>query len=231
MLRTQDDFWKRGAWVKMLAAFAVALTANDARAATINFETLPSLPAQPNTFVSAGTMQTYSSAGLFSVTGGVVLGNPTFLASFPAQGSAPNAYGTADFADPSLLDTITFTFPGSAMVTGVSFMLFNGQPIAETYTATSFSPANVLLTNITFIVVQAVSSSSGFRNVAFMALPGLQIGRIAITTPNAAINGWDFFVDTVALTQETSNVPEPASIVLLGTGIVALFARRRVRRD
>src|SRR5438552_1232043 len=70
--------------------------AQRASATTINFESLPSLPTQPNNFAAAGAMQTYSSAGLFSVTGGVVLGNPTFLASFAAHGSAPNAYGTAD---------------------------------------------------------------------------------------------------------------------------------------
>src|SRR6266851_6425137 len=86
---------------------------------TINFETLPALPTQPNNF-AAGPMQTYTVAGVFSITGGVVLGNPTFLASFPAHGSAPNLYGTADFADPSLLSTIELAFPTAEDIVSVT---------------------------------------------------------------------------------------------------------------
>src|SRR5215467_6616539 len=76
----------------------VALGAPQRALATpiINFETLPSLPAQPNNFVAAGPMQTYSSFGLFSISGGVVLGNPMGLAGFASQGSRPNAYGPTD---------------------------------------------------------------------------------------------------------------------------------------
>src|SRR5262245_7858096 len=97
--------------VRVLVGVALVVLAGapPAWATTINFETLPSLPAQPNNFTAAGPMQTYSTAGLFTLSGGVVLGNPTFLAAFAAHGTPPNAYGTADFADPSLLDTITFT--------------------------------------------------------------------------------------------------------------------------
>src|SRR5438105_4448121 len=91
------------------AAFFLMGPAPPARAAfvTIDFENNPSLPTQPNNFAAAGAMQTYSQSGVYTISGGVVLGNPTFLASFAAHGSAPNAYGTADFADPSLLPTIT----------------------------------------------------------------------------------------------------------------------------
>src|SRR5262245_40986100 len=55
---------------------------------TINFETLPSLPTQPNNFPAAGPMQTYNVPGVFTISGAVVLGNPTFPASFPAHGVA-----------------------------------------------------------------------------------------------------------------------------------------------
>jgi len=50
-------------------------------------------------------MQTYSQAAIFTISG--VLGNPTFLPAFTTNGTLPNLYGTADFADPSLLPTIT----------------------------------------------------------------------------------------------------------------------------
>src|SRR5438132_6884483 len=81
---------------------------------TIDFENLPSLPAQPNNFAAAGAKQTYTVAGVFSIDGGVVLSNPSFLPAFPVHGTQPNLYGTADFADASLLDTITLTFPGAS---------------------------------------------------------------------------------------------------------------------
>lgn len=205
----------------------VALGAPQRALATpiINFETLPSLPAQPNNFVAAGPMQTYSAAGLFSVTGGVALGNPTSLASFAAHGSSPNLYGTADFGDPTLLNTITFVFPASALVTGISGVLFNGQPIAEDYVLTFFSPTNVPLGTISAPGMAPSNSVNDFFNFSFSA--GGPIGALTITTPHVATNGWDFFVDSVALQQGPSApVPEPASMLLLGTGLVGMGTRR-----
>ena len=72
-------------------AFSVVRPA-PAAAITIDFENLPSLPTQPNNFAAAGPIQTYTDAGVFSISGGVVLGNPTFLASFSTHGSelSPN---------------------------------------------------------------------------------------------------------------------------------------------
>ena len=97
---------------RVSVVLAVVLLLGTAQAAycdsfTINFETLPPLPAQPNNFFAAGPMQTYSQAAIFTISGGVVLGNPTFLPAFTTNGTLPNLYGTADFADPSLLPTIT----------------------------------------------------------------------------------------------------------------------------
>ena len=106
---------------------------------TIDFENLPLLPLQPDNFAAAGAMQTYSQAGVFSIIGGVALGNPTFLASFPAQASLPNLYGTTDIADPTLLDTITVTFPSAEGVTAVTGVLFNGQPAPESYEVDALS--------------------------------------------------------------------------------------------
>ena len=96
-----------------------------AAAITIDFETLPSLPTQPNNFAAAGAKQTYTAPGVFSIDGGVVLGNPTFLAAFPSHGTPPNLYGTTDVADPSLLSTITLTLPSAEDIAKVN-ELFGG---------------------------------------------------------------------------------------------------------
>src|SRR5438552_229228 len=110
-----------------------------AAAAIIDFENEPSLPAQPDNFAAAGAMKSYSKPGVYTITGGVVLGNPTFLPAFAAHGSKPNLYGTTDIADPSLLFQITLTFPSAEHVVKVTGLLFNGQPTTQSYEIAAFS--------------------------------------------------------------------------------------------
>ena len=218
-----------------LALFGAALVcAPRAEAQIIDFETQPSLPPQPNNFAAAGPMQTYSQAGIYSITGGVVLGNPSFLAAFSTQGSAPNAYGTADFADPSLLPAITLTLPSAENVTGISGVLFNGQSVAETYTVTYMSGANTLGVN-TFTNMPSSSSTSGYGIFSLSNAAG-PITQVIVTTPNTVTNGYDFFVDTLRLTTRTavSTTPEPGTMgLLLGLGVTAsgiVLRRRRARQ-
>jgi hypothetical protein len=217
----------------MLLGAAVAIgMARPAAAApfTINFETLPSLPAQPNNFAAAGPMQTYTVPGMFTITGGVVLGNPTFLAAFPAHGTPPNAYGTADFADPSLLPTITLIFPSTENVVSLTGVLFNGQPGPETYVVDAFSGALLVDAN-TFTNMPASSSTSGFGNFSLSSSLAEQITSVTITTPNADANGWDFFVDTIRVTPVTiTAVPEPSTALILLSGVLGLVAARRRRQ-
>jgi len=195
---------------------------------TIDFENLPSLPAQPNNFAAAGPMQTYSMAGVFSIMGGVVLGNPTFLASFAAHGSPPNLYGTADFADPSLLATITLTLPSAEDITSVTGLLFNGQNTAETYVVDAFSGATLVDHN-TFTNVQPDTSTNGFRNFSLTSNAANPITSVTITTPDATLNGWDFFVDTIQISAAVISTPEPSTALILLSGILGLVAARRCR--
>jgi hypothetical protein len=204
--------------VLFLAALAFSVVRPvPAAAITIDFENLPSLPAQPNNFAAAGPMQTYTDPGVFSITGGVVLGNPTFLASFPAHGSPPNLYGTTDIADPSLQSTITLTFPSAEGVVSATGVLFNGQPIAENYEVDAFSGA-VLVASQTFTNMPMSTSPSGFGNFSLTSNAVLPITSMTITTPDFAVNGWDFLVDTVTITPNA--VPAP----LIGSGLPVLLA-------
>jgi len=184
---------------------------------TIDFENEPQLPLQPNNFVAAGAMQILTSPGKYIITGGVVLGNPTFLPAFAVNGTPPNLYGTADFADPSLLQVVMIDLPATEGIFLVQGVLFNGQPIAADYQIGAFSGlAQVDAQN--FTAVQDSSSMLSFRKFSLSSSPATPITRVTITTPNAAMEGWDFFVDTVTL-----QAPEPSSLVLLFIGALPLL--------
>jgi PEP-CTERM motif len=195
---------------------------------TINFDTLPSLPTQPNNFAAAGAVQTYTVAGAFSITGGVVLGDPTFLASFAAHGSPPNAYGTADFADPSLLSTITLTLPSAEDIVSVTGVLFNGQPVAESCEVDAFSGASPIGSQV-FTNMAATGSVSGFGNFSLASDAANPITRVTITTANAVANGWDFFVDTITITPAVTTTPEPSTVLILLSGALGFLVARRRR--
>src|SRR6267378_4653646 len=156
-----------------------------AAAITIDFENLPSLPAQPNTFTAAGAKQTYTVPGVFSIDGGVVLGNPLGLPAFPLHGTPPNLYGTTDIADPSLLDTITLTLPSAEDIVSVTGVLFNGQPIPENYVVDAFSGL-ILVDSNTFSGMAASFSTSAFGNISLTSIAALPITSVTITTPNVA---------------------------------------------
>jgi hypothetical protein len=196
---------------------------------TINFETLPALPTQPNNFAAAGAKQTYSSAGVFSIDGGVALGNPTFLAAFPSHGTPPNLYGTTDVADPSLLSTITLTLPSAEDIVSVTGVLFNGQPAAEDYVVDAFSGLALVAMN-TFTGMAAASSTGAFGNISLSSLAAQPITSVTITTPNAAANGWDFLVDTITITAAAvTPAPEPSTALILLSGALGLLVARRRR--
>ncbi len=197
---------------------------------TIDFETRPLLPLQPDNFADAGAMQPFTAAGEFSVAGGVTLGNPTFLASFPANGSLSNLYGTADFGHATLLDTITFTFPMAENVTNVSGILFNGQPVPESYLITFFSDVTTLNTIATPLLPES-TDLLGYTAFNFSSV--FPITMVTMTTTNTALNGWDFLVDNVTVFNSVV-VPESANVWLIGgmmTVLVVETGRRRRRNQ
>lgn len=224
-------------WFAVAAATVGALLTCAAASAqvTIDFETNPALPAQPDNFAAAGAMQTYTSPGVYTISGGVVLGNPTFLAAFPGiAGSAPNLYGTTDIADPSLLDTLTLDLPAAENVDSLSFVLFNGQPIAEDYSIAVFSGATTL-SSLTITGLPDASSINSAITISLSNSP-VPITQLTVTTPNATVNGWDFFVDSLTLTigpQAPPPVPEPSAGALAAACVLPLGCllrrRRRVR--
>ena len=173
-------------------------------------------------------MQTYTRAGLYTISGGVALGNPTFLPAFATHGTPPNLYGTTDTADATLMSVIRLDLALTAVITSVQGVLFNGQPISEDYDVVAFSGAIPVASNHFANVPD--NSAGGFAN--FLLASTLPITLVDITTPNADLNGWDFLVDTIQLTS-AEVVAEPSSLLLMITGVAAVSGRtlRRSKRQ
>ncbi len=198
--------------------------------AVVNFDTFPT---GPSTFAAAGTAQTITAPGIATFTGGVILGDATNLPGLEFA-TPPNAYGTAGFADSSLSSTLTIMVDPAFTADEVSFALLNGATITSDYVVKAFSGATLLETD-TFPGV-AANLSSGF------VLPdifGTDITKVTIqtTTSDPNVDGWDFFIDSVAfnesINQEINPTPEPSSFVLLGTGLASVAGGlyRRMRRS
>jgi hypothetical protein len=223
----------------MGAALAIVLAVPaGASSVNINFETPPfPTTAQPGDYNTAGAMQTYTEAGVFSITGGVVLGNPSFLTEFAGNGgpfgSPPNLYGTTDVADPSLLSTISLNLDPSQGITSVTGLLFNGQNTVasgstESYTITAFSNGTQVDVENPSLSVDLTSPSSVFQ-FSLSSTSALPITQVTFTTPDTDINGWNFLVDSIVA--QGVVVPEPSTIVLGGTALlVGLVTGWRYRR-
>jgi hypothetical protein len=190
----------------------------------LDFEHAPfPTAAQPNNFFAAGAAQTYSSPGSWSISGGVLLGNPTFLRAFTANNgaTAPNLYGTADFADTSFQSTITLNLAPGLEVSAVTGVLFNGQTIKEDYSVSYYSGA-ALLGVANYSGVLPDTSINGFASFFVHSEAG-PITAVTFTTLNAGVNGWDFFLDSIDL----QTVPEPSALALAAVGLVALVSSGR----
>ena len=77
----------------------------------------------------------------------------------------------------------------------------------------------------------ADNSTGGTALFSLVSTGGGPITKLTITSPNAGLNGWDFFVDNIVLTPGTGNaVPEPSSFALLSSLGVVFGAIRGLRK-
>jgi hypothetical protein len=219
------EFIPRRRWGAPFLGWAVAgllavLCIQPARAdqVLIDFENTPNLPAGPSTWKPNTPENVLKVPDVTDIRGGAVLGNPTFLASFPAHGSAPNVYGTAFWAT-KLSSTLTFDFNPRATVTEVMGTLFNGLNDPTSYEVSAFKGAEPIDVQ-TLNNVQINTNPIGF---ATWDVNGDGITKLTVTTQGRA--SYDFFIDNVRVTYTLQPVPEPGSRLLAIAGALALMAR------
>jgi hypothetical protein len=152
---------------------------------------------------------------------GIVSGaNPNFGLSPDNNALFVNASG-ADFG----LDTLTIT-PSSAMrAIGFDFKGSNGTQ-APGASPASYRITVTLANGDTHTIEVANPSFTSFSFIGFSS-PDVDIASVAIAT----LAGGQPLIDNVSFSAASEPVPEPATMVLLGTGLagVASFVRKRRR--
>ena len=185
----------------------------------INFDSAPYPTNAPNNFLAAGPMQSYGVAGQYSISGGALLGNPTFLLAFTTNngGSFPNVYGTADIGDPSLSSNIVLQINPALGAYHVSGVLFNGQPIPELYGVDAYNGTTLLYSSGGLVPANTSTNGFLFFNLVSDVDP---ITSVVFSSLNPELNGWDFFLDSIDITVTT--IPEPQPVLLMGAGLALL---------
>jgi len=208
-----------------ILVFAVtsSLFAGISQAGSVSFGslTVPGLNAAATTFVFSGTL-TQTSTISFTASG-----NPNDPCLQSAGMYCTNAAGvitTAGTSPVGVDTTFTGTFNGTSgtWVYGSLIMEISGEGAVQVFPTTSANGLGSATPPTTLTLASTTLAALGFS------------GSFSLVNPTIGfIVADDFFSDNTngfLLSQPSPGVPEPASWVLLGLGLVALAVIRRRRR-
>lgn len=207
--------------VVCLAVFAALAAPSLIKADTVNFDNVTA----PCCFFNS----TYSPfvAPNITFTNGVVQSNVGWdnLAT-----TAPNLYATSDFFTlangtllPSTVITGTFT---NGTGSNLSLDIINGNG-ASLFTVNLYDALNNLIDSAT-IGLTGFGPPSG-TNVGTVSFADSGISYFTVTSGQAS-GEVDYAIDTVNFTSTPTATPEPASLALLGTGLLGLIGIKRSRK-
>jgi len=175
-------------------------------AVTIDFDTLADLEVVTNQYPDV----LFSNATV--LTAGISLNEFEF---------PPKSDSNVVFDDGS---PMTLSFLTSVL--GVSGFFTYSSPL----TLSAFDPSANLLASISsaFSNNTALSGEGGSSPNEPLGFSGL--GLIGSLTITGDAGGFSFVADDITLTPATTPVPEPSTVVLLGTGLIAFIGRRFLQR-
>jgi hypothetical protein len=179
---------------------------------------------------------TATSAGGLSVQGSVAIGHGSTTTQRNADGSGGCAYNgwfgnfspgdnlvwTANF------DTgqgpLTLTFGSPIFGVGTQFMADFYGPFTAQIDAYN---GGILLGSV---IAAGDSGGAADNSAMFLGvrdLDGANITHVVLSLPTASADPWDFTINQLSLaTADVTAIPEPASLVMFGTGLVSIAARR-----
>jgi hypothetical protein len=191
-----------------MALMCIAI-ASRADAAPITFESTLLRATLPLSFTQDGVTVTFNGANFFVDT----LKNEGGIDLFGSL----SGNGLYDILERDAPLVITFSAP----VSSIAFDFGVDAGGTATLSALQGGPHGLLLANATFSSSVRDTSPFGFGHATFSG----EFDTIVVTRSTA-----DFGVDNVDFTPAAAEVPEPASLVLLGTGVAGMIGKARRRR-
>jgi hypothetical protein len=188
----------------LICALAVLGVSGSASAATIGFSGLTT-PSPITTYVESGFAVSAISGGWQAVTG---FGNPAPFIQFVRAAT-----------EPTLTAQIEVT-------SSVSPFAFSSLDVYSSLTTIPYVITGFLGSSPVFTLSGTVPNTfGGFATVSAASSPAIDTLRIALSNPATACCSNPVGLDNIVVRP----VPEPALLLLIGTGLTAIGARRRLR--
>ncbi len=183
---------------------------------TVDFDNMAGCCTANLSNSSGASPSPWLTFGIMRIDGGMVVADPNAT-------SAPNVYAAFGAAPPSSNNvghsgSIEMMF--SSAVSNLGFDVINGG-MPSGFMAFAYDPNG----NQLGVDIVQLSCSSCIGDVGHVSFNFGDIGKVIVVTGPAATLS-HFAVDTVSFTAPAA-VPEPASLALLGSGIIALWSMRK----
>ncbi len=208
---------------KILILVVLAMFPASAGAAVITFDSLPAGPLAGGLYSEAGFDITWFDPGTGASDG--FIGAPGTCALCADNGTA-FAIGGPNDPEGLLSSIITITKSGGGLFT------FHGFDAAE---VVAFGGTTNALLEVTdggsyldlFTLDTILDGSGPLADFQTFAPTGGPVGVTSLSFSASIV--WDYGIDNIVL-DDVAPVPEPASLLLFGTGLTALAYRARRRR-